>query len=195
MITNMALRFRDLVTDPGQTIANHQRIIDVNDYVWWGWWNKPKEKIPRNTFAHFRQLAASTELWLFLVDSGSEKLYKALLESIVESQTEDVIACPDAAKTPGYYSTARYKAWFRLKKIEEIPPDEIRKWSYCEVEEFLDDPAADRFQDKRVFIFRRCSIVGIEQSIFSSLITPGTTTIAWNSYPPFLQHISSPLQF
>ncbi len=152
MATTMALRFRDLVTAPGLTIENHQRVITSNNYVWWGWWNKPNEKIPRATFAEFRQVASQSEMWIFLVDSGREKLYRALVGTITESGTEDVIACPEPTKTPGYYSTASYKAWFQLKTIEESDsPDEIRKWSYDEVEGFLDDPAGDRFQDKRVF--------------------------------------------
>ena len=146
----MALRFRDLVQE---TIVRHKEVIATHGYVWWGWWNKPSEKIPRNTFAEFKGLitAGGGKLEIYLVDSGSEKLYVASLTSIDESPTEDSKSCSEPTKTPGYYSTATYKAWFRLTEIREISIAGIRNWSYDEVGEFLDDSASGRFQDKRVF--------------------------------------------
>lgn len=149
MPTSMVLRFRDFGF---LTISKHQELIDKNLYVWWGWWNKPNEKIPRDVFADFKTtLSTSRQLPIFLVDSGKEKLYRALLEDIVESETDNPIPCNEPAKTPDYYSNASYKAWFKFRKIEEIDASEIRNWSYDEVKGFLDDPASDRFQDKRAF--------------------------------------------
>jgi predicted phosphodiesterase len=154
MPISMALRFRDLVEE---TIKKHKEIIDSDKdgYVWWGWWNKPNEKIPRNTFAEFKRMiavAGGKGIPIFLVDSGSEKLYIATLAGIDEADTEDPKQCDEPTKTPGYYGTAKYKAWFKLTAIEEAAsPEEIRKWSYDEVKEFLADPDSERFQDKRVY--------------------------------------------
>ena len=47
----MILRFRDLIDE---TINNHIKIIVDQGYVWWGWWSKSDEKIPRNIFSSFK---------------------------------------------------------------------------------------------------------------------------------------------
>jgi len=145
----MVLRFRDLVAG---TIESHRTLIKEHGYAWWGWWNKPDEKIPRATFAAFREVIGRAGfVEIFLIDSGRAKLYKARLVDIDESKTEDLKECSEPKKTPGYYSTAKYKAWFKLTEINDASPTEIRNWSYEEITEFLDDPSADRFRDKRVF--------------------------------------------
>ena len=38
------LRFRDLVTETGETILAHDSIIKEKQAVWWAWWNKGNEK-------------------------------------------------------------------------------------------------------------------------------------------------------
>jgi hypothetical protein len=48
--TSLILRFRDLSTSPGETLARHQAIIEKNGHVWWGWWNKQGETVPENAF-------------------------------------------------------------------------------------------------------------------------------------------------
>lgn len=149
MPTSLVLRFRDLVAE---TISEHCNVIQKYEYVWWGWWNKPDEKIPRNTFAQFQEVIESEgHLWIYLVDSGKQLLYKALLKEIDISNTEKGRACREPMKTPEYYRTAEYKAWFRITQIKLVHPDEIRKWSYDEIDNFLDDAGSKRFQNKRVF--------------------------------------------
>ena len=149
MPTTMILRFRDLVAD---TIIEHRNLIEQYGYVWWGWWNKPDEKIPRHTFAKFQEIIRDkSHLWVYLIDSGKRNLYKAQLVEIDVSQNEEVKECPEPEKAPGYYSTAKYKVWFRFTNIKDISSEEIKNWSYDEVAEFLDDPSSTRFQDKRIF--------------------------------------------
>ena len=149
MPTSMVLRFRDLVAE---TIQEHRELIEQHGYVWWGWWNKPDEKIPRNTFASFQEIIKGTGLLcVYLVDSGRKLLYKAKLVDIKVSETEDVIACPEPEKTPGYYKAQKYKAWFRFTEIRDVSSGKIEKWTYDEVPDFLDDPTSTKFQDKRVF--------------------------------------------
>src|SRR2546429_1983842 len=75
--TSMVLRFRDLVAE---TIKEHQAIIQKAGYVWWGWWNKPDERIPRPTFEGFSQtMAREKYLSIYLIDSGRQLLYDAKL--------------------------------------------------------------------------------------------------------------------
>ena len=144
----MVLRFRDLVAE---TIKEHRAIIEGKGSVWWGWWNKPDENVPKATFAEFdRAVLEKGYLGIFLVDSGNKLLYKAKLVEIKASNSEDLISCPDREKSPAYYSATKYKAWFRFSAIEDSSDDEIREWSYDEVADFVDDPYASRFQDKRV---------------------------------------------
>ena len=149
MPTSMVLRFRDLVAE---TIRRHQECIDRNDYVWWGWWNKPTEKIPRTTFSQFSEIIGHDgDLPIYLVDSGSVQLYKASLTGIESSATEGGIECPEPSKTPLYYQGQEYKVWFRLRAIEEVSIVEIRNWSYDEIDECFEDPHGSKFQDKRVY--------------------------------------------
>jgi len=149
MPTSMVLRFRDLVED---TISEHRKVIEGDGYVWWGWWNKPEERIPRDTFTQFLEtIKDNGHLWVYLLHSGKRLLYKAQLVDIDVSETEAVKGCLEPEKSAGYYSGAEYKAWFRVAEIEDVSPEEIREWSYDEVREFIDDPYSTRFQDKRVF--------------------------------------------
>lgn len=148
MPSTMVLRFRDLIAD---TIPEHVDIIEDRDYVWWGWWNKPNEYIPRRTWANFREtIETQGELKVLLADSGSQQIYEATLVEICASETERPIATPAPDATPIYYHAREYKAWFRFTSINEIDANDIREFSYDEVEEFLEDPYAPSFQDKRV---------------------------------------------
>jgi len=132
----MVLRFRDLVTAPGETIKEHDALIQQHGYVWWGWWNKPEERTPRNTFATFTAIARKDGLRVFLAHSGDRALYQTSLADIVMSATEDPIKTPEPGKTPPYYGNAQYKAWLKLAApIEPIDPAELRNWSYEDVEE------------------------------------------------------------
>jgi hypothetical protein len=75
MPTTMALRFRDLVAS---TVAEHQEVINKHGSVWWGWWSKLDERIPRYVFAHFLDLIRlNGSIEIFLVDSGSQQVYAA----------------------------------------------------------------------------------------------------------------------
>jgi predicted MPP superfamily phosphohydrolase len=149
MPESMVLRFRDLVA---ATVDSHRVLIAEHGYAWWGWWNKPDERIPRAVFANFREvIERNGQLLVFLIDSGNSKLYRGTLVEIDESQTDSLKECKEPKRTPEYYSTAQYKAWFRLTAIDEISTEEIRNWSYDEVAEYLNDPSGNRFQDKRIF--------------------------------------------
>lgn len=152
MPETMVLRFRDLVVE---TVPEHQKIIAGPGHVWWGWWSRPSERIPRHTFAHFKGvIEREGSLPIFLIDSGREQLYRAALTDIRAADSETEIPSPDPDSTPIYYRSSDYKAWFRLTEITPIDQGELRAWSYDEVAEFVDDPYASRFQGKRIFSAR-----------------------------------------
>src|SRR6266404_6138785 len=46
MRKTVILRFRDLVTDQGETIKEHTRLLKQFGEVWWGWWARQTEKTP-----------------------------------------------------------------------------------------------------------------------------------------------------
>jgi hypothetical protein len=174
----MALRFRDLVAT---TVDAHRALIAKHGYVWWGWWNKPNERIPRDAFAEFQgRIKPGQPLDVFLVDSGTHRLYRAALTQIQPAPSEAEIPCPEPKRTPAYYRTRKYKAWFRLNEIVDIPAEELRHWSYAEVPNFIDDPHADRFDQKRVFDLGECSVAPIAPSIFCSGTAKNIAITKWN---------------
>src|SRR5437867_3756855 len=122
MPTSMILRFRDLSGPIGSTIVRHREIRDAHGSVWWAWWWKPSERVPRDLFSAFKQqIIQNGHLNIYLADSGQYLLYRARLVEIRESETEDPIPSPDPPLTPEYYRATPYKAWFRLSEFEEIP--------------------------------------------------------------------------
>ena len=149
MPTTMVLRFRDL-TAP--TIDEHRKLLSGKGYVWWGWWNKPNEKVPRDTFASFTErIARDGSMPIFLLDSGTEKLYRSQLSEIVPSPTTANVPSPDKSATPTYYHDSGCRAWFKFSgEILDASPDNLREYSYDEVPEFSDGSESTLYQDKRV---------------------------------------------
>ena len=151
MPDTLTLRFRDLVAP---TIERHQEVISEHGDVWWGWWNKPAEQIPRETFADLREIIEEEgSLVIYLLDSGEERLYRARLTDIQEAPTNTPIPSPEPERTPAYYRKRKYRAWFRFTEIEKVadPEAEIRRWSYSEVPEFSAPEEIEDFDGKRVF--------------------------------------------
>lgn len=152
MPDTLALRFRDLVAP---TIERHQEVIShQHGYVWWGWWNKPAEQIPRETFASLREvIERDGSLQIYLLDSGEERLYRAKLTGIRDAPTKQPIPSPEPKCTPEYYHEREYRAWFRFTEFEQVedPKAEIRRWSYSEVPEFSEAEEIEDFDGKRVF--------------------------------------------
>lgn len=147
MEKTLVLRFRNLVAP--DTIEVHKKLIEENGYVWWGWWHKPDEHIPRDFIASLKR---ETEKLLFLIDSGNKLLYKAIFEDIkMTSDENDLIESPDIKKTPEYYSKNKYMMWFKFKSIESIENTEIQNWAYLKVPNFLEDEQDDIFNNKKVF--------------------------------------------
>src|SRR5262245_2739513 len=81
-LSTVILRFRDLVTERGQTIVRHRDIASHDGYVWWGWWHKRDETIPDDAFRNLVGKAKNDGLEIYLLDSGQELLYKAICTEI-----------------------------------------------------------------------------------------------------------------
>ena len=154
-ITTCILRFRDLITDDGGTIARHRESISKNrckfKFVWWGWWKKQQEKLPKE-FLNLASIAHKSELIIYLVDSGQKKLYTAICHDIVVSDT-DTVAAPDSGKyTPKYYNKKKYYAWFKFSDITEIDPSKIQELTNIESSSLFIDETANysKFNGKRI---------------------------------------------
>jgi hypothetical protein len=155
--SSIILRFRDLSTAPGKTVAEHQKIITGNGFVWWGWWNKQGERVPEDAFREINQLSKTSPLDIFLFDTGRNQLLRAKLSEIVWDSQLSRIGSPDRAVTPNYYGDSQYYAWFKLTQIDSAtqPEGELKKWSYVQVSEMFETRKSvfEAFYDKQVSSF------------------------------------------
>jgi hypothetical protein len=150
----MILRFRDLVTSPGGTVADHNKIVDQHGKVWWGWWNKSGETVPDEAFRRLSEQATKTAgLRVLLLDSGNNLLFEATCRDIFWDRNHQRTQSPDPALTPLYYSSQKYFAWFQLGTISSIPDTELQTLTYVRVDEFFESGRSRYvpFYDKRVY--------------------------------------------
>ncbi|MDE2102169.1 MAG: hypothetical protein KGL39_33290 [Patescibacteria group bacterium] len=115
------LRFRDLVTHPGGTIVEHQRIADQYGYVWWGWWKRQTESYPDKLFSelHAKLKKNIKGLPAFVFDTGAEKIYLTRLYKLAVAPHGGVISTPEASRSPAYYQNGAYPAWFKFGGFTE----------------------------------------------------------------------------
>ncbi len=153
-IETIILRFRDLVTSPGQTIDLHYQLCEAKGYVWWGWWNKAGEKIPDNEFRYLQSKAVREGLSIYLMDSGSLNIYKALCREMHWDPNHERINAPELDATPEYYRKMEYFVWFKLANIDINPLEEgiLHNYSYMRVDDFFEDKPSryDPFYNKRI---------------------------------------------
>lgn len=121
--THIILRFRDLVTELGGTVLEHRRLIRRYGHVWWGWWRRQAEYIPRSTLAELFGKDGRTKLPIVLFDAGTLKLYTSHVTQVVVSPSVVGIQTPEFASTPEYYIRGHYPVWFRLE--DDILPIEL----------------------------------------------------------------------
>lgn len=140
-VETLILRFRDgLGTD--NTIEKHQQIITEKGYVWWGWWAKPQETIPVATFSEMCvKISKNNNLQIYLFDSGSLNLYKAVCTKIEYEPSKEKINSPDPEATPSYYRKSMYFAWFKFTSIEQCDAADfkVKEYSYADIDEFFND--------------------------------------------------------
>lgn len=146
------LRFRDLVTENNDTIFRHKEMIDEKGHVWWGWWNKGNEQTPYDEFSILKGRIEENSEEFYLMDSGQEKLYKAVCTDMKCSKNSK-IQSPESDFTPDYYNNQSYYAWFRFDEIEECNKDVVQNYTYVEIESlFLDGSSNyEKFYGKRIY--------------------------------------------
>lgn len=128
----LVLRYRDLSTDKGETIAKHKQIIADRGAVWWGWWSKIGETVPTGAFQEVsKRIAAHGLLEVYLFDTGQYRLTKAKLAEVRWNHLIEPIASPDLAMTPAYYGNTTKLAWFRFEEMSEVALEEaeLRRWT------------------------------------------------------------------
>lgn len=121
-VASIVLRFRDLVTEPGDTIAEHQSIIRTYHATWWGWMGRKREPAPRHFLGkNVDIIERDGHVAAYVFDSDLLKLYLCELAGIAVAPSGTRISSPEPEKTPEYYSRGRYPAWFLFRNIKEIP--------------------------------------------------------------------------
>lgn len=120
MCETLMLCFRDLVTQPGETIAFHLALIQRYGHCWWGWWKKPIENVPVDLVQGLASQRNGRSPAILLYDCGRYKLYRARLDGVAIAPGEGTVSSPDVEKTPEYYDHLRLSLWLKLGAISEI---------------------------------------------------------------------------
>jgi hypothetical protein len=121
----IVLRFRDLVTELGGTVAEHRQIMRKHGHVWWGWWRRQAEHIPKNVLTSlFGDGSQDSRVPMVLFDSGTLRVYATVASRIVASPSPVGIQTPEVEITPEYYVRGQYPLWFRfdgdIASVEEV---------------------------------------------------------------------------
>ena len=154
-IKTIVLRYRDLSSK--NTIELHSKIIKEKEYVWWGWWAKPQEKVAMEVFGNLnKQIAENGNLQVYLLDSGKIELRKATCTQIIFDISGGVKPSPLKAATPKYYSKSEYMIWFKFTDISEVIQDadsEINNFSYLKIDEHFASGLSpfSAFENKKVY--------------------------------------------
>ena len=152
--STVILRFRDLGRPIGETITLHKQIIQEKGYTWWGWWKKTNETTPIDEFGALSSRANSDAVTLLLMDSGQHKLYKAVCEEVKAFREKSTSPAPD--KTPDYYNSVGFNAWFKFSSIEECEKNYIKNFTYVNVDGLFGSNEADysNFDNKAIYSIR-----------------------------------------
>lgn len=121
MLRSIVLRFSDYEVD--DSIKEHLDVFQEQGEVWWGWWRKDHEELPRDVLAAARD---RLPLRIGLVNRQTGQFVLARCEDIAFDDSRDRIPTPDAARTPSYYRDAEIPAWLRLTRIDPVDESEWR---------------------------------------------------------------------
>ena len=149
--STIILRFRDLGRADGDTISLHNQIINEHKYTWWGWWKKANETTPIDEFGVLSARANSSDIPVFLMDSGQHKLYKATCKEV--KAFKDKSLSPEQNKTPEYYNSEEFNAWFKFTSIEECNIDDIKNYTYVNIDGLFGTNEANysSFENKLIY--------------------------------------------
>jgi 3',5'-cyclic AMP phosphodiesterase CpdA len=154
-VTSLILRFRDLVTPRGDTIAFHREIIVKREEVWWGWWKKSGETVPDEVFRSLVDtIRTAGPIQIYLMDSGHAQLFAATCPEIRWDANHDFLISSDSTATPDYYREQSYQAWFRFTNISDpLDPELLHTFSYVRVDDFFEERPSryGAFYGKRIY--------------------------------------------
>ena len=116
---SLALRFSENFAPKDGTIAEHQKLIDKNGYVYYG---KMGSSVSER---NIRLILSQETPKILLIHSGGIKRYWAYIDKVVKEQ-------PKKNELPDYYYDIadKFKTWFRIVRIEEAPRNVM---SLCKV--------------------------------------------------------------
>lgn len=142
-VTAVVLRFRDLVTAPGETLARHRDLCAQQGFTWWGWWNRADEGVPYQTFTFMKYIFVTGRPFsVFLFDTANDSLYEAKCDDIHFSPAKaTAIPSPQPAATPEYYRNQQCLAWFKFRSIATSAVPEttvVDQLSYTSVSAFAE---------------------------------------------------------
>ena len=153
-VQTLILRFRDLATGEGETLALHQQIAKEHGYVWWGWWNKFGEQAPVEVFTELNVRMQGSKLELYLFDSGKNELRVARCVEIKWGPDRTRMRSPEPDRTPQYYKAQEYFAWFKFTEIDAkvTDPQVLNLFSYVQVPDFFESRISNfiPFYGKRI---------------------------------------------
>jgi hypothetical protein len=114
-VSNTAvLRFSDYEVS---TILEHQKVLQREGAVWWGWWRKHSEDPQLEPLAEVKSAVPNV---VGLVNRQSPSYYAARCREVVFLEDGTRVASPQPARTPHYYAEVACSAWFLLEGIEEL---------------------------------------------------------------------------
>ena len=154
-VKTIVLRYRDLSSK--NTIELHSDIINDKEFVWWGWWAKPQEKVAMEIFSKLsNRIVEEGSLELYLLDSGKIELRKAICTEISFDTSGGFKKSPQKNATPAYYRKSEYMIWFKLTEISEVienADSEINKFSYLRIDEHFASGLSpfSAFENKKVY--------------------------------------------
>lgn len=148
----LILRFRDLDVPDDDTIRLHKELISEHGCVWWAWWKKGNERTPQDEFAMLSAEAQNGSVFVYLLDSGLNKLYKAKCAEIKVNKITKIFS-PNKDLTPTYYRENKYHAWFKFTSIDECDAEEVRTLAYVNVKSVFPEEAVNyvSFDNKMVY--------------------------------------------
>lgn len=112
----IALRFAENFAPKAGTIAEHERLISSNGYVWYG---KLGSAVSTSVI---NEILLNDSPRILLIHSGKAIRFWAFVESI-QNET------PDKQFIPEYYRerTQDFKTWFKVIRFEVAPSDVLSK--------------------------------------------------------------------
>lgn len=112
-----------MVTEAGETIAEHRKIFRQFGHVWWGWWYRQSEYVPKNVLESLFAKTNSPSVQILLLDSGNLQVFGTRASRVVVAPSIVGINSPEYHATPEYYLRGRYPAWFHFSC--DITPMEV----------------------------------------------------------------------